>query len=134
MEEGGAFPTEPPASEDDLERAWLGGDEREVTVARANGRLAGSCYVMPNYAGRAAHIANAGYMVHPDFRRRGLGKALVEHSLERSRRLGFDAIMFNLVFESNPARSLYERLGFTVIGRVPDAVGEEAALIYWRAL
>ena len=34
--------------------------------------------------------------------------------------------MFNLVFESNPARSLYERLGFSAIGRVPDAVGDEA--------
>jgi ribosomal protein S18 acetylase RimI-like enzyme len=134
VEEGGAFPTEPPATASDFERAWVGGKDREVTIARAGGRLVGSCYVMPNYGGRAAHIANAGYMVHPDFRRRGLGEALVNHSLERARRLGFDAIMFNLVFESNPARSLYERLGFGVIGRVPEAVGDETALLYWRRL
>lgn len=134
VEEGGAFPTEPPATADDFERAWVGGKDREITVARADDRLVGSCYVMPNYGGRAAHIANAGYMVHSGFRRRGLGEALVNHSLEQARQLGFDAIMFNLVFESNPARSLYERLGFSAIGRVPDAVGDEAALLYWRRL
>ena len=40
---------------------------------------------------------------------------------------GFDAIQFNLVFESNPARRLYEELGWREIGRVPQAVdGEDA--------
>jgi len=77
---------------------------------------------------------DAGYMVHPDRRGEGLGRTLVEHSLADARRLGFDAMMFNLVFESNPARRIYERLGFEVVGRVPAAVGDETALVYWRAL
>jgi ribosomal protein S18 acetylase RimI-like enzyme len=38
----------------------------------------------------------------------------------------------NLVLESNPARRLYERLGFEAIGRVPEAVSGEDAFIYWR--
>ena len=42
--------------------------------------------------------------------------------------------MFNLVFDSNPAYRLYERLGFEEIGRVPDAGGGEGARIYWREL
>jgi ribosomal protein S18 acetylase RimI-like enzyme len=73
-------------------------------------------------------------MVHPSERGKGIGRALVEHSFEEARRHGFDAIMFNLVFESNPARRLYQRLGFEPVGRVPDAVGGEDALIYWRRL
>jgi len=53
----------------------------------------------------------------------------------RAPTLGFDAIQFNFVFESNPARSLYERLGWQVVGRIPRALpGDEAALIYWRAV
>ena len=40
--------------------------------------------------------------------------------------------MFNMVFESNPARRLYERLGFEAVGRVPEAVGGEDAIVYWR--
>ena len=64
----------------------------------------------------------------------GVGKKLVEHSLREARRLGFDAMVFNLVFESNPARSMYERLGFAEVGRIPRAVEGEDALVYWRSL
>ena len=43
-------------------------------------------------------------------------------------------MIFNLVFESNSARSMYRRLGFEEIGRIPDAVEGEGAVIYWRSL
>ena len=46
--------------------------------------------------------------------------------------VAINAIIFNLVFESNPARTLYERLGWTQIGRIPRGVNDEPALIYWR--
>ncbi len=133
VEEGGAFPTEPPASDEDFERAWMRG-KTAVLVARTGGRLVGSYHLLPNYPGRASHIANAGYMVHPDFRGRGIGRMLVEHSIVQAPRHGFDALMFNLVFESNPARRLYERLGFEPVGRVPEAFGSEDAIVYWRKL
>ena len=129
VEEGGAFPTVPPATEEDFQRAWW--DKTVVFVAKYE-RLAGSYYLNPNYGGRAAHIANAGYMVDPAFRGRGIGRALVEHSITQAPRHGFDALMFNLVFESNPARRLYERLGFEAVGRVPEAVDGEDAIVYWR--
>jgi hypothetical protein len=41
-------------------------------------------------------------------------------------------VQFNLVFASNPARRLYEELGWREIGRIPDAVDGEEAIIYWR--
>ena len=133
VEEGSAFPAAPPASRDDFERTWMK-DKTIVIVARANGRVAGSYHLVPNFGGRAAHIGNAGYMVHPDFRRQGIGRALVEHSLAEAPRHGFDALMFNLVFESNPARRLYEDLGFDVVGRVPEAFDGEDAIVYWRRI
>lgn len=133
VEEGGAFPRQPPADVATFRQAWI--DKKDVVlVARANGELAGSYTLAPNYPGIASKIANAGYMVDPRFRRRGVASALVEHSLAEARRRGFEAIMFNLVRESNPARSIYERAGFEVTGRVPRAFGGEDALIYWRAL
>jgi ribosomal protein S18 acetylase RimI-like enzyme len=131
VEEGKAFPAAPPATRRDFDRTWTQ-DKTVVVVARAGGRLAGSYHLMPNYAGRAAHIGNAGYMVHPDFRRQGIGRALVEHSIAEASRRGFDALMFNLVFESNPARYLYEGFGFKAVGRVPEAVDGEDAIVYWR--
>jgi GNAT superfamily N-acetyltransferase len=133
VEEGGAFPRKPPADEATFRDTWIEG-KTGVYVARSGGALAGSYHLVPNFVGLAAHIANAGYMVVPSFRRRGVGRAPVEHSLEEARRLGFDAMMFNLVQEKNPSRKLYEQLGFEVVGRVPEAVGGEDALVYWRRL
>jgi ribosomal protein S18 acetylase RimI-like enzyme len=131
VEDGGAFPTPPPASDEDFERAWIR-EKTAVLVARSGGRLAGSSPLLPNYPRRAGHIATAGYMVHPEFRGQGIGRMLVEHSRAEARRHGFDALMFNLVFESNPARRLYERLGFEAVGRVPEAFDGEDAIVYWR--
>jgi ribosomal protein S18 acetylase RimI-like enzyme len=131
VEEGSAFPAAPPATRDDFDSGWIQG-KTIVLVARSGGRLAGSYHLVPNYSGRAAHIGNAGYMVHPDFRRQGIGRALVEHSIAEAPRHGFDALMFNLVFESNPARHLYEGFGFQAVGRVPEAVEGEDAIVYWR--
>jgi ribosomal protein S18 acetylase RimI-like enzyme len=105
-----------------------------VTVARIDGALAGSWTMKPNGFGRAAHVANAGYIVDRRFRGLGVGELLVRRSLVDARALGFDAMQFNFVFESNPARRLYERLGFEVVGRVPEVIDGEPVHIYWRRI
>jgi ribosomal protein S18 acetylase RimI-like enzyme len=133
VEEGGAFPRRPPVDELMFREAWID-RKTAVYVARRDDRLAGSYYLAPNFQGEAGHIANAGYMVHCEFRGQGIGTRLVEHSIAKAPALGFDALMFNLVFESNPARRLYDRLGFEVVGRVPEAVHGEDAYVYWRRL
>jgi ribosomal protein S18 acetylase RimI-like enzyme len=133
VEEGGAFPRDPPGDEASFRAAWI--EKKDVVyVARVEGQLAGSYTLGPNYPGIASSIANAGYMVRPEFRRRGIGSSLVRHSLAEARRRGFEAMIFNLVRESNPARSIYEAAGFEVTGRVPGAFHGEDALVYWRAL
>jgi len=131
---GEGYPQPPgPLSYTDFADYWLA-HKSYVAVARVRGRLAGSYYLKPNFPGRAAHIANAGYFVVADLRGRGIGRLLVEDSFVQARAHGFDALQFNLVFESNPARRLYERLGFQVVGRIPEAVDGEEALVYWRRL
>lgn len=141
------FPQAPPLTEGDFEAAWGSGVSAVVVARLRSGAEAadesgpagedtvvGAYSLKPNFPGRAGHIANAGYVVGAPWRRRGIGRALVEDSMEEARRQGFDAMQFNLVFESNPARGLYEQLGFVVTGRVPAAVDGEGAVIYWRSL
>ena len=127
------FPQLPPLSRQDFEDYWIE-HSAAVRVARYGDYLIGAYYIKPNFVGRAAHIANAGYFVLAPYRSTGVGRTMVEHSLREARRLGFDAMQFNLVFESNPVREMYRKLGFEEIGRIPEAVDGEDALIYWRSL
>jgi GNAT superfamily N-acetyltransferase len=103
-----------------------------VVAARVDEALAGAYYLKPNFLGRAAHIANAGYVVAAEFRSKGIGRLLVSDSISRAPFVGFDAIQFNLVFASNPARAMYRALGFEEVGVVPAAVDGEDAIIYHR--
>jgi GNAT superfamily N-acetyltransferase len=130
---GEGFPQAPPLKREDFDDYFIE-HSSAVYVAKFGGYLIGAYYLKPNFVGRAAHIANAGYFVLAPYRGTGAGRAMVEHSLREARSLGFDAMQFNLVFESNPVRSMYVRLGFEEVGRIPDAVAGEDALIYWRSL
>jgi L-amino acid N-acyltransferase YncA len=131
---GDSFPTAGELTLADARRVWVE-DKAVVRVAEADGRFAGCYYVRPNFGGRASRIANAGYLVPESARGRGVGRALLEDSLREAKRLGFEAMMFNLVFERNPARRLWEAAGFEVIGRIPRAIdSEQDALIYFREL
>jgi GNAT superfamily N-acetyltransferase len=130
---GEGFPQSAPVTREQFDDYWVT-HSSSVQVARFGSYLIGAYYIKPNFVGRAAHIANAGYFVLAAYRGTGVGRSLVEHSLLEARRLGYDALQFNLVFESNPVRALYERLGFSEVGRIPKAVDGEDALIYWRSL
>lgn len=133
---GEGYPHLPPLTRAVFEETWI----RAVSAvigASVEGRFAGAYYLKPNQPGRGAHVANVGYVVDRSFRGRGIGRLLVEDSIERAPRAGFDALQANLVFASNPAGALYERMGWQVVGTVPDAVARddgsrEAAIIYWR--
>jgi GNAT superfamily N-acetyltransferase len=133
VEAGEGYPHDAPLSRADYDGLWRS-PVATVTVARLGGRLVGAYYLKPNYAGKASHIANAGYVVDASARGLGLGRRLVQHSIEAAPGLGFDAIVFNLVFESNPARPMYEEFGWQQVGRIPDAVDGEAGIVYWRAV
>ena len=135
--DGDGYPHAPPLTVSAFADTWVRGVTCAVTAVvdtSGGAELAGAYYLRPNFVGRAAHIANAGYVVDRPWRRRGIGRMLVEDSLWRARSAGFDAMQFNLVFASNPARALYESLGWTCVGRVPDAVEGEDALILHRRL
>ena len=53
-----------------------------------------------------------GLAVDPDFRGRGVGRALVEHCLGRAREEGLDEVVLCSLPEMKPAHNLYESLGF----------------------
>lgn len=97
-----------------------------VAVDSADGvgpeRVVGTANMYANRGGPGAHVASASYMVDPAFAGRGIGRTLVQYSLDWARKAGFLAMQFNAVAESNVyAVRLYKSLGFTVVGTVPRA-------------
>ena len=110
---------------DDFDRAtfeshWFGGQASYVAVADPD--VLGMYKYGANYPGRGAHVASATYVVHPAAQGRGIGRALVEHSLSQAQRDGFLAMQFNYVVASNvPAVELYRKLGFAIAGTLPTA-------------
>ena len=97
-------------------------------------------FIKENQPDLGSHVANAGYMTLPTESGKGIGKAMGEFSLREAKRLGFDSMQFNIVIKSNEnAIGLWKKLGFRVVGEIPDAFdhkvfGYTNALIMWKKL
>jgi ribosomal protein S18 acetylase RimI-like enzyme len=117
---GDTYVFAPDSSREKMLAYWCA-PNKKVYVAVEDGRVIGSFYLTENQPDLGSHIANAGYMVAPDARTKGIGRRMGEFSIEEARRLGFYAIQFNFVVKSNErAVRLWKSLGFEVIGEIPD--------------
>lgn len=108
-------------------------------VANLDGKIMGLYLLHPNNVGRCAHIGNASYAVVSSVRGLGLGRALVEDSLNQAAKKGFLGLQFNAVVASNAtAIHLYEDMGFVRIGTIPRGFvnslgGYEDMHIYFKS-
>lgn len=95
---------------------------RETIVAEIDGAAVGTCYIRTNLQGGGAHVCNCGYVVDARARGRGVARQMCLHSQQRARALGYLAMQFNFVVETNRgAIALWESLGFATAGRLPRA-------------
>ena len=100
---------------------WLGPKTR-CYVALSDQGIVGSYILKANQPGLGSHVANAGFMVSPSARGRGIGRAMAEHCLLEAHRLGFRAMQFNFVVSTNSrAIALWKSLGFKIVGTLPEA-------------
>jgi L-amino acid N-acyltransferase YncA len=119
VEDGDTYVFAPTTSDDELKAYWLSPAGRTF-VAELEGQTVGCYLLRTNYPGRGRHVANASYAVRRGFTRRGVGRAMGEHSLEMARSLGFQAMQFNLVVSTNDgAVTLWRTLGFRIVGNLP---------------
>jgi ribosomal protein S18 acetylase RimI-like enzyme len=119
--EGTAFVFTPETSPEEFIAYWFG-PKANAYVAIIEERVAGSYMIRPNMPGRGSHVANAAYMTSEEFRGRGVGKAMAEHSLRSAKERGYTAMQFNIVVSTNkPAVRLWRSMDFNIIGTVPKA-------------
>jgi GNAT superfamily N-acetyltransferase len=101
---------------------WMADPPGATVVLEDGGELLGSAKMGPNRPGHGDHIGTASFMVAPEARGRGVGRALGEYVVQWHRDQGFRGIQFNAVVESNTAAvALWCSLGFQIVGTVPGA-------------
>ena len=128
---GDTYAFDPAISREDALEYWFRLGKRTY-VAKVDGlkpsslhpaaRVVGTYILRPNQRGGGSHVANAAFMVAPDARGQGIGRAMAEHCLTEARRLGFRAMQFNFVVSTNEsAMHLWQDLGFKIVGTLPGA-------------
>lgn len=115
-------------------------DGHEVFVADDEGQIVGTYFMHPNQKGGGSHVANCGYVTAAAASGRGIARRMCIHSLEYAKGRGFRAMQFNFVVKSNErAVHLWESLGFSIVGTLPEAflhpvAGYTDAYVMYRKL
>lgn len=136
---GDTYVFSPDSPKDKMLDHWFGKD-KHTYVATINGTVAGTFIIKDNQPDLGSHVANASFMTSPSSEGRGVGRAMGEFSLVEAKRLGYRAMQFNFVVSTNQrAVRLWDKLGFEIIGEVPEAFnhkisGFTGVLIMYRRL
>ncbi|ACP27432.1 putative acyl-CoA N-acyltransferase, GNAT family protein [Sinorhizobium fredii NGR234] len=99
-------------------RRWLEGltENDLIIVAELEGRIVGLAG-LHRHKGRRQHAADLGMSVHDDYRRRGIGKALLEALIETADRwLGISRLELTVFTDNEAAIGLYRNAGFVTEG------------------
>lgn len=140
VREGETYPLDTELDEAGARAYWFAPDKALFVAEDAQKGVVGSYYLKPNSTGPAAHVCNAGYIVHPTARGLGVAQALCRHSIREARRRGYRAMQYNLVISTNDrAVRLWQHMGFGTVGALPGAFrrpnGEYVdALVMYRSI
>ncbi len=83
-----------------------------VFVAEENGAIVGRLSIARDAHPASEHVADLGLMVAREFRRRGIGLALMEEAERWARGLGVRKLELHVFPHNEAAIALYKRLGY----------------------
>jgi len=120
---GETYVYDPELTDEQARALWMVSPPgRTVVAVDDDGTVLGTANMYANRPGPGAHVASASFMVAPSAWGRGVGRALGEHTIAWARDAGFRAMQFNAVVAANArAVALWQSLGFTIVGTVPEA-------------
>ena len=121
VREGIAFPQDEELTDDTADTFFMSQSYTGIAVDSEANEIVGLYILHPNNIGRCGHICNTSYAVKEGKRGLHIGEQLVMDSLKTGACLGFRILQFNAVVATNiHALHLYERLGFTQLGVIPQ--------------
>ena len=122
VEDGASIGFLPPLNLRDAKAYWetVNGDGILLFTAKIDGTIAGSVQLHLNSKQNGSHRAEiAKLMTHPDFRRKGLARLLMEKAEERAREENRTLLILD-TREGDPSNLLYRSLGYIEAGRIPQ--------------
>src|SRR5256714_11724581 len=91
-------------------------------VALMSNKIVGDATLHQQLGGWKRHIGRVSVLVHPQYRGRGLAKALVTEVIDIARQLGLEKVEAEFIGEQDAAMKVFGLLGFTALARLPDYV------------
>ena len=87
-----------------------------VLVAELDGVIVGRLSIGRDSHPASEHVADVGLMVADGYRRRGIGRALMESAEDWARNVGVRKIELHVFPHNEAALALYDRLGYRRVG------------------
>ena len=137
---GETYAFSPAITAAEAHQVWVEAPTATFVAQDSDKQVLGAYYIKPNQPALGAHVCNCGYIVAEWARGQGVAAAMCEHSQREAITRGFRAMQYNLVVSTNEgAIRLWQRHGFEVIGRLPQAfrhphLGFVDALVMYKLL
>ncbi len=137
VEDGASIGFLPPISNLEAKKYWETILSPEVFLlgAKLNNQIVGSVQVQLSTKPNGSHRAEiAKLMTHPDYRRNGIGRSLMQRAEEIAKQKNRSLLILD-TREGDPSNKLYISLGYIQAGRIPNyaksANGELSATIFY---
>lgn len=95
-------------------------------LVRVEGRVAAAAIVVRRRTSRGIHARLYSMAVAPDYRRRGLGRMLVQACMKSLIEEGVGTLSLEVRQNNTPAITLYESMGFSIDRKLTDYYGSGA--------
>lgn len=99
-------------------------------VALIGGKIIGDATLHQQLGGWKRHIGRVSVLVHPEFRGRGLARALVSEIIEIARSAGLEKVEAEFIGEQETAIKMFAMLGFSQLLRLEEYVKDMQAVAH----
>ena len=97
-------------------------------LALMDGKIVGDATLHQQLGGWKRHIGRVSVLVHPQYRGRGLARALVSEIVEIARQEGLEKVEAEFIGEQTAAIKMFALLGFSNLVRLEDYVKDMQAI------
>jgi GNAT superfamily N-acetyltransferase len=96
-------------------------------LALMGGKIVGDATLHQQLGGWKRHVGRVSVLVHPEYRKRGLGRALIGEIIELARNAGLERVEAEFIGEQDAAMKMFGLLGFSKLVHLEDHVKDMQA-------